>query len=487
MEGCVATSSDLIDARALADAGRLDEAAALCRTMLTRDVSDLAALHLLGVILLRTENAAEAVPLLAAVAEQCADAGVLHVLGEALRAVGLVDEAVVRWRSAIGLQPDLPEPWLALGNVLLERDELAEAEHCFRSAIAARPDFVEALNNLGNALVAQHRLEEGRQSYTTALTLRPNNAGTGFAYALALLLGGDFAEGWEHFEARRNVGPLRWNYQRRPELPQWQPGVALDGKRVLLMTEQGAGDVIQFVRYAPLLAAHGAHVVLELPRELHGVFARMPGVARIVGLEDAVQDCDIACPLLSLPLYFGTTLDSIPAAVPYAEVLPDRMKQWRAWLGPARGRRVGLVCSGRTEHPMDRNRSVPLALLAPILAVRGCEFVLVQQQVRERDLPALAATPHVRWAGPEIHDFSDTAALLGELDLLVTVDTSVAHLAGALARPVWLMLPFAPDFRWLLGRGDSTWYPTMRLYRQPKRGDWESVIAAIQRDLHALR
>jgi len=136
---------------------------------------------------------------------------------------------------------------------------------------------------------------------------------------------------------------------------------------------------------------------------------------------------------------------------------------------------------------MDRNRSVPLALLAPILAVPGCEFVLVQQQVRERDLPALAAMARARWAGPELRDFSDTAALLGELDLLVTVDTSVAHLAGALARPVWLMLPFAPDFRWLLGRGDSPWYPTMRLYRQPRRGDWESVIAAIQRDLDALR
>ncbi|HVC59695.1 MAG TPA: tetratricopeptide repeat protein [Acetobacteraceae bacterium] len=486
MEGCVATSSDLTEARALCDAGRLDEAAALCRTVLARDVGDLAALHLLGVVLLRGGNAVEAVPLLASVAEQCADAGVLHALGEALRAVGLVDEAAARWRAAIALRPDLPESWLALGNVLLEQDEPAEAEHCFRSAIAARPDFVEALNNLGNALVALHRLEEAGQSYATALTLRPDSANTGFAYALGLLLGGDFAEGWRQFEARREVGPLRWNYQRRPELPRWQPGMALEGKRVLLMAEQGAGDVMQFVRYAPLLAARGARVVLELPHEMHGVFARMPGVARIVALEDPVADCDVACPLLSLPLYFGTTLDSIPAAVPYAAVLPERLEHWRAWLGPARGRRIGLVCSGRPEHPLDRNRSVSLQRLAPILAVPGCEFVLVQQQVRDRDQAALAAVPALRRAGSELRDYSDTAALLGLLDLVVTVDTSVAHLAGALARPVWLMLPFAPDFRWLLGRGNSLWYPTMRLYRQPARGDWDSVIAAVQRDLHGL-
>ena len=515
MEACVAISSDLTEARALADAARWDEAAALCRSMLARDVGDPSALHLLGVVLLRQGNPAEAVPLLAAVAEKHHDSNVLHALGEACLALGLRDEAQARFLAATSALPVRPEAWLSLGNMSLERDEPAEAERCFREALTPRPDFVEALNNLGNALVAQLRLREASESYERALALRPDSANTAFAYALALLLDGDFAAGWRHFEARREAGPLRWNYQRRPALKQWQPGMPLEGKRVLLMAEQGAGDIIQFVRYAPLLAALGTEVVLELPREMHAVFADLPGIARTIGLEDPDPECDVACPLLSLPLYSATVSDTIPQAVPYATVPPVRMHSWRARLGPLPGRsgaigpsgtcglggpsgpgglaraggqrHIGLVCSGRPEHPHDRNRSIPLARLAPIFGAPGCDFVLVQQQLRERDQAALAATPTLRWPGAQIRDFADTAALLTELDLLISVDTSVAHLAGALARPVWTLLPYAPDYRWLLGRSDSPWYPTMRLYRQPSRGDWDAVIAAVRRDLDDRR
>ena len=266
---------------------------------------------------------------------------VLHALGEACLALGLRDEAQARFLAATSALPVRPEAWLSLGNMSLERDEPAEAERCFREALTPRPDFVEALNNLGNALVAQLRLQEARESYERALALRPDSANTAFAYALALLLDGDFAAGWRHFEARREAGPLRWNYQRRPALKQWQPGMALEGKRVLLMAEQGAGDIIQFVRYAPLLAALGTEVVLELPREMHAVFADLPGIARIIGLEDPDPDCDVACPLLSLPLYSATVSDTIPQAVPYATVPPVRMEPWRA--GPRR-------CAGEVER-----------------------------------------------------------------------------------------------------------------------------------------
>jgi Flp pilus assembly protein TadD len=487
MEACVATSSDLSEARALCDAGRLDEAAALCRTVLAQDVGDLAALHLLGVVTLLQKKPAEAVSLLVAVADRYPDPAVLFALSEALQAVGLRDEAIRRWRAVVAEHPGLPDPWLSLGNLLLEEDDLAAAEHCFRSAIAAQPGFIAALNNLGNTLVAQTRLAEAWPCYAAALTLQPDNAHAGFAYALSLLLGGDFAAGWRNFEARREVAALRWNYQRRPTLPQWHPGTALEGRRVLVMAEQGAGDVLQFVRYAPLLAARGAQVVLELPRELHGVLAGLPGIARIVALEDAVADCDIACPLLSLPLYFSTTGETIPHAVPYAQAPADRVVRWRDWLGARRGRRIGLVCSGRPDHPHDRHRSIPLAMLAPILAVPDCTFVLLQQHVRVRDEPVLAATPSLRWPGAALQDFADTAALLGELDLLVTVDSSVAHLAGAMGLPAWLLLPFAPDFRWMLGRDDTPWYLTLRLRRQPAHGDWDTVIAAVARDLHDER
>src|SRR6185312_5983427 len=272
MQRYVITGSDLTDARASFDAGRLDAAADACRAALAREVGDPAALHLLGVILLRQGSAAEAVPLLESVADQRADAAVLNDLGEALVAAGLPDEAEQRFRAALSLdpnsvvancniacwlqdrgrhadaipalrralavRPDLADAWLALGNAHLQCDEVAEAEHSFRSALAARPGFAEALNNLGNALVAQHRLHEASLCYTTALALRPDAAGTVFAHALALLLSGDFASGWPAFEARRRYDAMRWNYDRRPELPQWQPGMSLQSRRVLLMAEQ---------------------------------------------------------------------------------------------------------------------------------------------------------------------------------------------------------------------------------------------------------
>ncbi|HEY1934820.1 MAG TPA: tetratricopeptide repeat protein [Acetobacteraceae bacterium] len=521
MEACVANNADLTAARDLLDQGRLDDAAASCRAVLARDVGDIAALHMLGVILLRQGAASEAVPVLAAVAEMVTDASVLSDLGEALLAVGLSDEAASQFRAAIVLDPDsiaanynfscllqawgdhadsvpllrkvldrqadFADAWLALGNAFLHGDRLAEAEDAFRRAVAVRPDFVEALNNLGNALVGQLRLEEARLCYTAALAFRPEAAGTEFALALALLLAGDFAAGWPHFEARRNYAALRWNYERRLELPQWHPGLSLAGRRVLLTAEQGAGDVVQFVRYAPILAAEAACVVVELPADLHAVFADLPGASRVVGLDETVTDCDIVCPLLSLPGYFATELTAIPARVPYATVPGDRRAAWRDWLGPPQGRRIGIVCSGRPTHPHDRHRSIPLAHLSPILAAPDCEFVLLQPDLHEADAAVLAATPTVRWPGTALRDFGDTAALLAECDLLIGVDTSVAHLAGALARPVWLMLPFAPDWRWLLGRCDTPWYPTMRLYRQPTFGDWDTVITQVRRDLDGRR
>ena len=444
-------------------------------------------MHLLGLILLRQGNPVEAVPLLSSVAERHPESAVLHALGEACLALGLRGEAEAHFRAAASAADAMPEAWLSLGNMLLERDEAAEAEHCFRAALALRPEFMEATNNLGNALVAQLRLPEAWQSYAEALRLRPDSADTGFAYALALLLGGDFAAGWRHFEARREVGPLRWNYQRRPAMRQWQPGMALPDRRVLLMAEQGSGDIIQYVRYAPLLAATGVQVVLELPREMHGVFAALPHIEHVIALEDRDPDCDIAVPLLSLPRYFATVRNTIPHAVPYATVPPERMAAWRAWLGPPCGRRIGLVCSGRPEHPHDRNRSILLARLAPILAAPDCDFVLVQPELRDHDRAALAAAPSLRWPGAQLRDFADTAALLAELDLLISVDTAVAHLAGALARPVWTLLPYAPDYRWLLGCRDSPWYPTMRLYRQAAHGDWETVIEAVRQDLDGRR
>ena len=237
----------------------------------------------------------------------------------------------------------------------------------------------------------------------------------------------------------------------------------------LLLAEQGLGDIIQYARYVPMLIRRGLHVIVEAPPELHRLLGSIPGVT-IIGPDDPTPDCSAACFLLSLPLAFATDLASIPADVPYLHT-------------PARrggARRIGLVVSGDPAHPHDRHRSIPLSRLTPLLTTLGCNFVIAQRDIRGTDQAVMQA--HGIAALP-LRNISDIAALLSRLDLLITIDTSAAHLAGALGLPVWLMLRFSPDYRWLLGRTDSPWYPTMRLYRQPKPGDWDSVIEAIRRDL----
>jgi hypothetical protein len=228
-------------------------------------------------------------------------------------------------------------------------------------------------------------------------------------------------------------------------------------------------------------------VVLEVPGTLRPLFRDMPGVAATIGLDDPAPDCDLACALLSLPLVFGTTLDTIPATVPYLTVPEERLARWRDWFGPSTGERaIGLVCTGSTGHPHDRRRSMPLRALEPLLSVPNHTFVLLQNELREADRPTRHAMPGLRFPGVALADFADTGALLSHLDLVITVDTAVAHLAGALGVPVWLMLPYSPDHRWLLGRDDSPWYPSMRLYRQPRPGAWDDVIEAVRRDLIRL-
>ena len=510
------------------DPAALDAAEAVCRSALARDFGDVAALRELGLILWRRGRPAQAVAMLAEVAASCPDAESLNNLGGALHQAGLLDEAEARFRDALALQPDCVRALVNLGRVLLAQERLAEsiatlrramaaapgeaeprdlavqalvsqgnaalrshdpteAERIYREALALAPGLVPALSNLGNALVASHQPDQALDQYRQALAREPDNADTGYAYGLALLTAGVFAEGWKYHECRRQVDRMRWNYDRRPELPQWRDGMALDGGRVLLLTEQGAGDMLQFVRYAPKLAERGVHVVLEARRPLQRLFEGIPGVARVVGPDDPVSDCDLACPLMSLPRLFGTDLDTIPPPVADLNVPEELMGRWSNWLGPTgKRRRVGLVCSGDPRHPNDTARSVPLEQLAPILALRDHIFTLVQTELRPADRIVRDRLPALRVPGAALTDYADTAALILQLDLIVTVDTSVAHLAGTLGKPVWLMLPYAADYRWMLGRADTPWYPSATLYRQPRSGDWDMVIEAIRRDMTRL-
>lgn len=509
----------------LLNADRLDEALAACRSALARNPDDAEALYVLGITLLRQHKPAQAVAMLATAAATRGDATTLNDLAGALREagrhaeaeahlralmqqapdfapglynlahllhdMGRIAEAIPLLRQVAELDPAFPDirqvlsSFLLLqGNAAYERNEPILAESCYRDALVERPGFAAALNNLGNALVRQVRMTEAFEAYRASLALEPDNENVQFAYGLALLLNGDFTAGWHYHEGRRQVGPMRWNYDRHTELPQWREGMALDGHRVLLMAEQGMGDCIQYVRFARLLAERGVDVVVEAPLPLLRLFQATPDLPPVSPMNEPVQGCDLACPLLSVPLALGTELDTIPATVPYLSVPEEALARWAAWLGPSGGmRRIGIVCSGNERHPHDIMRSIPLARLAPLLSVPGCRFVLVQTDLRDSDRTAREGFAGLRFPGLALGDYADTGALLSHLDLLITVDTSTAHLAGALGLPVWIMLSHAPDYRWLLQRDDSPWYPSMRLFRQGSPGDWDGVIETIRREL----
>lgn len=506
MADCVATSS---------------EPEAAWRAALVRDPFDSAALHGLGCALLARKRSAQAVALLSAAAAENASAPILSDLGSALISIGQTDEAEQRLRQAIALQPDLYHALFNLGGILLSRDtaeamallrralqvapseseaalaltgaligqgnaaygdgDMQAAERFYREAIGFKPDFAGGYTNLGNALTGQLRVPEALAAYRSALDLEPANDSAAFAYGLCLLLSGDERNGWRHYERRRGVADLRHNYERRPDLPQWRPGQSLDGKHVLLTAEQGSGDVIQYARFAPVLSRHAASVVLELPWALAPLLRTLPGIERVVGLDEPVRDCDIACALASLPLLLGPDSGMAP---PYVAAPVDRVARWAAWLDRSpSGRRIGLVCSGDPRHPHDRRRSIALADMAPLLAIPDTAFVLVHTEVRATDRAAFEAAPKLRCPAAALTDYADTAALLSGLDLLITVDTSAAHLAGAMGLPVWTLLPYCPDYRWKLGREATFWYPSMRLYRQERPGDWQTVIRRIGQDL----
>jgi hypothetical protein len=325
------------------------------------------------------------------------------------------------------------------------------------------------------------RVEDALGDLDRALDLAPGYAEAQWNKSTLLLLLGRYAEGWPLFESRWKTRLLRPAFRSFGQ-PLWlgQPSAAAS---ILLHAEQGYGDTIQFLRYAPLLTARGMQVMLELPPALIPLASGLrPGVAAYrPGEAPATFDCH--CPLMSLPLACGTRLDSIPDSTPYLFPDAEREARWRELLGPRARLRIGIAWSGSPAHPQDRWRSIPLHVLAPLLELDH-EYHVLQAEVRAEDRAALAVWPDLRRHG--LHDFADTAALIGEMDLVISADTAAAHLAGALGKPLWLLLPHVPDYRWLLGREDSPWYPTARLFRQDAHRDWNSVIARVRLALGRL-
>ena len=418
----------------------------------------------------------------AAIALNPEHAGAQNNLGNALRSLGRHAEAIDCYRAALKLRPDYFGTLNNIGSALLALHRPAEAEDWFRRTLALRPDYAEAANNLGGALLAldspeRPTAEEALIWFRRAYTLDPGQVQARFGEAMALLVSGDFRAGWRAYESRWQDPQFR---EGEPEFatPLWRGDAPVEGKTLLLHAEQGHGDSIQFVRYARLLRDRGAKVVLSVQPPLVRLFA---------GLADSVlpqgapfPSHDFHCPLLSLPHAFATDLDSVPATLPYLHADPSRVAEWGQVLGPGQTLRIGVAWSGSPDHPDDAIRSIPAALMLPPLLATGAELHAVQTIIADRDRPALA--------GIRLHDltdFADTAALLACLDLVICVDTAVAHLAGAMAVPTWIMLQSSNDFRWMRNRTDSPWYPGMRLFRQPKAADWDAVIRDVAAELNA--
>ena len=421
------------------------------------------------------------------IALQPGNANAHRNLGSALNALWRHEEAVASYRTALELQPAYPEAYNNLGVTLMELERYEEALVCLERARTFRPDYADAHNNLGGALKALNRYQEALVCIERALALEPDSVGAHWYRAMARLALGDYTGGWADYEWRRRLERVSSHPLEFPQ-PLWLGEESLAGRTILLHCEQGLGDTLQFVRYAPLAAQAGARVLLLVQPPLKRLLTGMEGVTAVYGATDALPGFDCQCPLMSLPHAFGTRLETIPAAIPYLHADPVAARRWRERLDGG-APKVGLVWAGASrEHEprlqrTDRRRSLALSRLAPLAAVPGVRFVSLQKgppalQAREAPQGMMLAD-----FTDELDDFADTAALVAALDLVISVDTSVAHLAGGMGKPVWILSRFDACWRWLIDREDSPWYPTARLYHQPVAGDWDSVIARVAQAL----
>lgn len=400
-----------------------------------------------------------------------------------LRVMGAHEDAVASAMRAVELAPASVEAWRALGVMCVGANRLQRALAAFERASGLDPAHTETLNNLGWALTQMQRYDAALSVLDRGLALAPDGAALRWNRGLCLLSMGRFAEGLEDYEARFAIDDPSFERLRRSDAPLWRKGEAIAGKRLFLYNDQGHGDTIQFIRFARDLRRMDAEVIAEVQPELAELCASVDPNLRIVRQREAPPAFDLLCPMASLPHRLGLTASTIPARVPYLRADEARSAAWRERLADLPGRmRVGLAWAGNARHANDANRSIALARLEPLLGAAGVSFVSLQKEMRSGDAEILARHGVVDHTAM-LADFSDTAALISNLNLVITVDTSVAHLAGALGVPVWIFVPFAADFRWMAGRDDSPWYPTARLFRQPRFRDWESAIAVAARVL----
>jgi tetratricopeptide (TPR) repeat protein len=400
----------------------------------------------------------------------------LHERGLVFIAVGKFADAIADFERAVSLKPDFAEAYSDLGCALTKARQLETAVENFRKTLEIDPRHVAALNNLGSVLVDLDRPQEALGYFDRAIALDPGYAEAHLNRAINQLRLGDLQRGWIEYEWRWKCTSQNL-VDRSFDKPQWLGAEPIAGKVVLLHNDQGLGDALQFCRYLPLLKARGAEIILEIDGPLNALFSRLPGTSHCFAKGAPLPSFDFHCPLTSLPLAFSTTLDTIPSEVPY---LPRMSEDAGPQLGPSKRPRIGLVWSGNPNHLNDHNRSLPFEDLLPLLDGVPAQFVSLQKNLRPEDEELLRQRSDVLDLGPALRDFADTAAAVEQLDLIISVDTSVVHLAGGLGRPLWVLLPYIPDWRWLLDRDYSPWYPTARLFRQTATRDWAEVVERVR-------
>jgi tetratricopeptide (TPR) repeat protein len=467
---------------ALAQLNRLKEAASSFRQAIALNPNLPEAHNNLGLALTSMNQLEESVASIKkALALRPNYAGAYNALGIALQKLGALDDALAAFRHALKLTPDHPEYLNNVGMVLGDLGQLEAALATLQHVVTLSPTNADYLYHLGVALEDLGRLEESLDVYRKAIALKPDHSNAHMSFGLLHSLLGDFHIGWQEFEWRANC--LQIPLERNLTQPKWTGG-DLQGKTLLLHWEQGLGDTLQFIRYAPILAARGAKIFFKCQRELESLLKDTDGIADIAADEKLLPPFQLQCPLVSIPTALCTTLDTIPAKIPYVTAPPDRVASWRDRIGTSDTRlRVGISWAGQPKHRNDRRRSMRLDQFAPLAELKSSRFFSLQKgSGSAQSASPPAGMDFTDWTA-DLHDFADTAALVANLDLIISVDTSIAHLAGAMGKPVWVLLPFVPDWRWMLNRTDSPWYPTMRLFRQPAHGDWPSVMADVSRAL----
>jgi Flp pilus assembly protein TadD len=463
--------------------GNFPAVEAQCLEILASDPDQPQALHLLGITAYRVGSYELAIQLLQRAIELESEEALMYKhLGEVYVKAGQPDAAIQVWKVFLTREPQDAAIHSRLSYLLKEQGEVTAALLHAQAALQIHPQFAEAHNNLGNALLELGQLQAALNSYDAAIRLEPDHINAHWNRAVVLLLLGDFIAGFQEAEWRWQLSTMQ---PRAFDHPPWE-GSDLGGKTLLIWPEQGMGDLLQFVRYIPLAAERGGRILFECPQPLMRLLTSMPGISQLIPWQTPPPAFDVQIPLLSLPRVLQTTMETVPAQVPYLQApTADRMP---LPIPLAASFKIGIVWAGSVKYQQNpySSCSCPLAEWLILFSLPNIAWFSLQKGPAVVDLQQLPNSVQIQNLDPQLQDFADTASIIDQLDLVITIDTSVAHLAGALGKPTWLLLAFAPDWRWMLDREDSPWYPTMRLFRQAQPGDWAGVLRRVVQELRQV-